>query len=62
MRTGLCPLKDLRFGGIWINKSFSNATPSERMDTFEPLFDMAKRGLLKTKIDKAYPLTKSNPR
>jgi NADPH:quinone reductase-like Zn-dependent oxidoreductase len=26
------------------------------METFRPLFDMARRGLLKTKIEKAYPL------
>ena len=55
--TGLLIFKDLRFRGIWINKWYDNATPSERMETFQPLFDMAKRGLLKTKIEKAYPLT-----
>jgi D-arabinose 1-dehydrogenase-like Zn-dependent alcohol dehydrogenase len=26
------------------------------MNTFQPLFDMARRGLLKTKIEKAYAL------
>src|SRR5437899_8968243 len=54
--TGLLIFKDLRFRGIWINKWYDNATPSERMDTFRPLFDMARRGLLKTKVEKAYPL------
>ena len=54
--TGLLIFKDLRFRGIWINKWYDNATPSERMETFRPLFDMARRGLLKTKIAKAYPL------
>jgi trans-2-enoyl-CoA reductase len=54
--TGLLIFKDLRFRGIWINKWYDNATPSERMETFRPLFDMAKRGLLKTKVEKAYPL------
>src|SRR2546428_5842102 len=54
--TGLLMFKDLRFRGIWINKWYDNATPSERMDTFRPLFDMARRGLLKTKVEKAYPL------
>jgi len=54
--TGLFIFKDLRFRGIWINKWYDNATPSERMETFRPLFEMAKRGLLKTKIEKAYPL------
>ena len=55
--TGLLIFKDLRFRGIWINKWYDNATPSERMETFQPLFDMAKRGLLKMKIEKAYPLS-----
>jgi trans-2-enoyl-CoA reductase len=54
--TGLLIFKDLRFRGIWINKWYDNATPSERMETFRSLFDMARRGLLKTKIEKAYPL------
>jgi NADPH:quinone reductase and related Zn-dependent oxidoreductases len=55
--TGLLIFKDLRFRGIWINKWYDNATPSERMETFRPLFDMARRGLLKTKVEKAYPLS-----
>src|ERR1041384_3297248 len=55
--TGLLIFKDLRFRGIWINKWYDNATPSERMETFRPLFDIAKRSLLKTKIEKAYPLS-----
>jgi trans-2-enoyl-CoA reductase len=55
--TGLLIFKDLRFRGIWINKWYDNATPAERMETFRSLFDMARRGLLKTKIEKAYPLS-----
>jgi mitochondrial enoyl-[acyl-carrier protein] reductase / trans-2-enoyl-CoA reductase len=54
--TGLLIFKDLRFRGIWINKWYDNATPSQRMETFQPLFEMAERGLLKTKVEKAYPL------
>jgi trans-2-enoyl-CoA reductase len=54
--TGLLIFKDLRFRGIWINKWYDNATASERMDTFRPLFDMVRRGLLKTKVEKPYPL------
>ena len=53
---GLLIFKDLRFRGIWINKWYDNATKQERMDAFRPLFEMAKRGLLKTKVEKAYPL------
>ena len=31
--TGLFIFKDLRFRGIWINKWYDNATPSERMES-----------------------------
>ncbi len=55
--TGLLIFKDLRFRGIWINKWYDQATPSERVQTFQSLFDMARRGLLKTKIERAYPLS-----
>ena len=54
--TGLLIFKDLRFRGIWINKWYDNATAAERIETFRPLFEMAQRGLLKTKIEKTYPL------
>jgi hypothetical protein len=33
--------KTCDFAGIWINKWYDNATPSERMAAFGPLFDMA---------------------
>lgn len=54
--TGLLIFKDLRFRGIWINKWYDEATIAERMAAFNPLFEMAKRGLLKTKIEKTYPI------
>ncbi len=54
---GLLIFKDLRFRGIWINKWYDNATMAERMDAFRPLFEMAKRGLLRTKVEKSYPLS-----
>jgi trans-2-enoyl-CoA reductase len=53
---GLLIFKDLCFRGIWINKWYDNATAEERMAAFNPLFDMAKRGVLKAKIEKIYPL------
>src|SRR5436190_13847113 len=54
--TGLLIFKDLRFRGIWINKWYDNATMQERMEAFKSLFDMARRGLLKTKVEKAYSI------
>ena len=56
---GLLIFKDLRFRGIWINKWYDNATPAQRMETFQHLFEMAKRGLLQTKVEKAYPLSEA---
>jgi trans-2-enoyl-CoA reductase len=56
MPNGLLIFKDLRFRGIWINKWYNNATIDQRMETFRQLFEMAKRGLLKTKVERAYPL------
>lgn len=54
--TGLLIFKDLRLRGIWINKWYDDATMQERMEAFRPLFEMAKRGLLKTKVEKAYSI------
>ena len=59
MPNGLLIFKDLRFRGIWINKWYNNATMDERMEAFRQLFEMAKRGLLKTKVEKAYPLSEA---
>jgi trans-2-enoyl-CoA reductase len=56
---GLLIFKDLRFRGIWINKWYDNATPAQRLDAFQHLFEMAKRGLLQTKVEKAYPLSEA---
>jgi trans-2-enoyl-CoA reductase len=56
---GLLIFKDLRFRGIWINKWYNNATMDQRMEAFRQLFELAKRGLLKTKMEKAYPLSEA---
>ena len=56
---GLLIFKDLRFRGIWINKWYDNATPAQRMEAFQHLFELAKRGLLQTKVEQAYPLSEA---
>jgi len=56
---GLLIFKDLRFRGIWINKWYDNATPAQRMEAFQRLFEMANRGLLQTKVEKTYPLSEA---
>jgi trans-2-enoyl-CoA reductase len=54
---GMFIFKNLRFTGFWVNKWYDAATPEQRQETFWPLFDMAKRGLLQTKVEKTYPLS-----
>ena len=56
---GLLIFKDLRFRGVWINKWYDNATPAQRMEAFQHLFEMAKRGLLQTKVEQTYPLSEA---
>ena len=53
---GMFIFKNLRFTGFWVNKWYDGATPEQRAETFAPLFEMAKRGLLRTKVEKTYPL------
>jgi mitochondrial enoyl-[acyl-carrier protein] reductase / trans-2-enoyl-CoA reductase len=54
---GMFIFKNLRFTGFWVNKWYEAATAEQRAETFAPLFDMAKRGLLRTKVEKTYPLS-----
>ncbi len=53
---GLLIFKNLIFRGMWVNKWYDQATPQQRAETFGPLFEMAKRGLLRTKVEKIYSL------
>jgi trans-2-enoyl-CoA reductase len=57
---GMLIFKNLRFTGFWVNKWYEAATPAQRAETFAPIFDMAKRGLLRTKVEKAYRLREVN--
>ena len=53
---GMLIFKELRFTGFWVNKWYDGATAEQRRDTFAPLFEMAQRGLLRTKVEKTYSL------
>ena len=53
---GLLIFKNLVFRGMWVNKWYDHATPAQRAGTFAPLFAMAKRGLLRTKVEATYSL------
>jgi trans-2-enoyl-CoA reductase len=56
---GMLIFKNLRFTGFWVNKWYDSATPAQRAETFAPLFDMAKRGLLRSKVEKTYSLSEA---
>ena len=56
---GMLIFKNLRFTGFWMNKWYDAATPEQRAETFSPLFEMAKRGLLRSKVEKTYPLSEA---
>lgn len=56
---GMLIFKNLRFTGFWVNKWYDSATAEQRAETFTPLFAMARRGLLRTKVEKTYSLTEA---
>ena len=56
---GMLIFKNLRFTGFWVNKWYDAATAEQRAETFAPLFEMAKRGLLQSKVEKMYPLSEA---
>lgn len=53
---GMLIFKNLKFTGFWVNKWYDRASPAERAATFAPLFAMAKRGLLRTQVERNYSL------
>jgi trans-2-enoyl-CoA reductase len=56
---GMFIFKNLRFTGFWVNKWYEAATPQQRAETFGPLFEMAKRGLLRAKAERTHPLSEA---
>jgi trans-2-enoyl-CoA reductase len=53
---GLLIFKNLRFTGFWVNKWYEQATATQRSETFARIFELAQRGLLETKVERAYSL------
>jgi len=56
---GMFIFKNLRFTGFWVNKWYDGATAEQRAETFAPLFEMAKRGVLRSKVERTYPITEA---
>jgi trans-2-enoyl-CoA reductase len=53
---GLLIFKNLHFTGFWVNKWYEQATAAQRSETFARIFELAQRGLLETKVERAYSL------
>ena len=53
---GLLIFKNLHFTGFWVNKWYEQASAEMRRETFAPLIDLTRRGLLETKVERAYSL------
>ena len=53
---GLLIFKDLRFRGFWVTKWYQEATDGAKQEMLDHLFSYAKRGIVKTKVEKAYPI------
>ena len=53
---GLLIFKNLHFTGFWVNKWYEHATPEARHEAFARIFELAQRGLLRTKIERTYSL------
>lgn len=53
---GLLIFKNLHFTGFWINKWYEAASATDRSNAFEGIFELALRGLLRSPIERTYPL------
>jgi mitochondrial enoyl-[acyl-carrier protein] reductase / trans-2-enoyl-CoA reductase len=53
---GLLIFKNLHFTGFWVNKWYEQATATQRSETFARIFELVQRGLLETKVERAYSL------
>lgn len=56
---GMLIFKNLRFTGFWVNKWYDAASATQRTEMFAPLFKMAQRGLLRSKVEKSYTLSEA---
>ena len=53
---GMLIFKNLWFTGFWITKWYDASTPEQRTEMWSALFDLAKRGVLRTPIEARYSL------
>jgi trans-2-enoyl-CoA reductase len=53
---GLLIFKNLHFTGFWVNKWYEAASAADRSTTFGGIFELALRGLLRSPVERTYPL------
>jgi len=56
---GLLIFKDLRWRGFWISQWYREASLESEAAMFAELFDLAKRGVLHTPVERVYPLSEA---
>jgi len=53
---GLLIFKNLHFTGFWVNKWYEAASAADRSAAFDRIFELALRGLLRSPVERMYPL------
>lgn len=53
---GLLIFKDLQFRGFWVSRWYKSASSEETQEMFARLFDFAERGVIKTPVERVYPM------
>jgi trans-2-enoyl-CoA reductase len=53
---GLLIFKDIAWRGFWVTRWYEAATPAERAALFAELFDLVRKGVIHTPIERIYPL------
>ena len=56
---GLLIFKDIRFRGFWVTKWYEDSSAPARQEMFKHLFDLASRGILKSKVEKEYSISEA---
>lgn len=56
---GLLIFKDLRFVGFWVSHWYKTADPADRQAMFMRLFDLARRGVVRTQVERVYPVSEA---
>jgi len=53
---GLLIFQDITWRGFWVTRWYERATPAERSDLFAELFELVRKGVIHTPIEKVYSL------